>query len=494
MTESVGLTRLAARGAQLLVARNVAARGIGLVGTIALVALIGPALLGIFAVGLSLLRLLQVFGAFGLAPSVVRRTEPPTSGEQRALLSVQLGLGLSVVSIALVATFVLLPALDVPSGDARAMAVLLVVLPLTAWRVVPACLLERDMRFGALSVIELAEQLLFYCVALPTAALGLGIWSLTAGALAGAAGAGAIALAFVPRLLVPTVRLSPLRPLWRFAATYQLSHLLHVVRDFGLNALLLATAGATTAGIWALVQRLLLAPSCVLQALWRVGFVAYSQISDRREVERQAQKVLALAALALGALLATTTGALPALVEVVLGDEWDGVVLPFTLAALGIAVSGPLSGAILGLLQARGDLRAPLTGLTAQIVLLWSVAIVAAPALGADAIGAAWLAAALVDFGILLALSRPYAVLNLRPVAIGVGIAAAGGAIGQVVGSSIPNAAGLVLAAAAALATWSVLALVCMPSDFRRLAGLTGIPQFAGLLARRHPSQGAARA
>jgi len=197
----------------------------------------------------------------------------------------------------------------------------------------------------------------------------------------------------------------------------------------GPNLLLLMFAGSHVTGVWALAQRLLVAPVVLFQTVGRVGFVVFSRVVTREEDERQAQRVLGITALAAAALLATVVGRAPALVGGVLGHEWDGVVVPVTLAAAGWMMLGPLWVALWGLVQARGDLRGPLLGGAVQLGVLWTAAIALAPRFGAEAIGAAFLCALLATGTVLYVNSRRIVTLRLMTLALAGTIAAVAAAV-----------------------------------------------------------------
>ncbi len=458
-----------------MVARDLAIRVLTMAGGIVLAIILGPAAFGVWAVGLGLVAALQAVTRSGLAASLLRRVEAPTQGELNALFTFQIVFGLAAAATGLGLAFGLLPALGVRAHEAQALCLALLALPMSSPRVAPACVLERELQYVPLSIMDISEQLALYVVAVSLAALGAGIWSLAPAACASAAAGVAAGFAVSPVRVRPTLRLGVLRRIWRFGATFQLSESLYAVRDGGLNLLLLAFAGSHVTGIWALAQRLLVAPVVLFQTVGRVGFVAFSKVVTREEDERQAQRVLGVTALAAAALLATVVGSAPALVGGVLGHEWDGVVLPVTLAAVGWMVLGPLWVALWGLVQARGDLRAPLLGGTVQLAVLWLAAITLAPRFGAEAIGAAFLCALLVTGALLYVNSRRFVRLRLTTLALAGAIATVAAAAGRAVAEQLPTLTGLPLAVGMALGVWWVLAIAVMPRDLHRLASEAGV-------------------
>lgn len=458
-----------------MVARDAAIRVLTMAGGLVLAIMLGPAAFGVWAVGLGLVAALQAVTRSGFGASLLRRAEAPTQGELNALFTFQIWLGVGAAATGLALAFGLLPALGARAQEAQAVCLALLALPISSPRVAPACMLERELQYVPLSIMEVSEQFALYVVALSLAALGAGIWSLAPAACASAAAGVAAGLAVSPVRVRPTRRLGVLSRIWRFGATFQLSESLYAVRDGGLNLLLLTFAGSHVTGVWALAQRLLVAPVVLFQTVGRVGFVAFSKVATREEDERQAQWVLSVTALAAAALLATVVGGAPALVGGVLGEEWGAVVLPVTLAAVGWMVLGPLWVALWGLVQARGDLRGPLLGGAVQLAVLWAAAVTLAPRFGAAAIGAAFLCALLLTAALLYVSSRRFVRLRLTTLALAAAIGTAAAAAGRAVAEQMPTLTGLPLAVGAALAVWSVLALAFMPRDLQRLASEAGV-------------------
>ncbi len=463
-----------------MVARDLAIRVLTMTGGLVLAIVLGPGAFGVWAVGLGLVAALQAVTRSGLGATLLRRAEAPSEGELNALFTFQICFGLVAAAGGLGLAFGLLPALGARAEEAQAIGLALLALPISSPRVAPACVLERELQYVPLSVMDVTEQLALYGVAVSLAALGAGIWSLAPAACASAAAGVAAGLVVSPVRVRLTRRLGVLRRIWRFGAAFQLSESLYAVRDGGLNLLLLTFSGASVTGVWALAQRLLVAPVVLFQTVGRVGFVAFSKVASREEDERQAQRVLGITALAAAALLATIVGSAPALVGGVLGREWEGVILPVTLAAVGWMVLGPLWVALWGLVQARGDLRAPLLGGAVQLVVLWTAAIAFAPRFGAEAIGAAFLAALVATAALLYVNSRRFLRLRLTTLAHAALIATAAAAAGRAVADQMPTLTGLPLAVAAALAVWSVLAMALMPRDLQMLATEAGVSRILG--------------
>ena len=459
------------RGVRALVVRNVTGRALGMLGGLAMAALLGPADYGVAAVGVGALHFLTLIGAPGLAATALRRTEDPTEAELRALFTFQVIFGVVVAGMTSLVAFVVLPALDAASDEMNAIALLSFTLPVTAWRLVPTTLLERDMHYGAIARIDIVEGLGYYAIAIPLAATGFGLPSVAVGLVGAALLADVLAIHARPVVPRPTLRFGALRPLVRFGAKYQFNNLLGVTRDTGVIVLLLSFAGAEIAGIWALVQRIMQAPLTVLHAIWRIAFVAFSKIQHQaEETRRMAQRILDLTAVGAPGLFGLVVAVTPAVVDVVLGDEWQDAVVPTALVAFGWLINGPISGAVLGLVQSRNQLRAPIVAAGIDIVVMSATAVLLAPVWGVTALAGAWVAVSALRAALYVHAARSIVTLDLRPIAFGVSVGIAVAAAGVAAGEAAQGVLALVAAGAAAVAVWLVLAGLLRPRDMRWLA------------------------
>lgn len=126
-------------------------------GSIAIARLLSPSELGIYAISMAALGLVQVFATFGIASYIVREAElAPGTLDTAFTVNALLALGLTAILIGL--SFVAAPVL----GDARAGSVLQVValsnlLGILSFR--PAAMLQREMQFKLLSIISVTNGL-----------------------------------------------------------------------------------------------------------------------------------------------------------------------------------------------------------------------------------------------------------------------------------------------------------------------------------------------
>ena len=445
------LRERAASGAVLIAMRSVGVLVIGLCGYLIFARVLSPAEFGIVALGLSITFFGHFLADAGLGAALLRRHDPPT----RLELASVTGLQLAVMSMATL--LAVLIALLFESRTAAVTAVFLGALPLLAMRVPAAISLERELRYGPLVAVDVFEVLIFNAVAVTAVLLGSGPFGL-AGATIVKALAGTIALnRLAPGfIMMPRLRLAPLREMLRFGVMFQASGAVTLVRDFVGNVLVVAIGGYAMAGLAAIAGRVINVPVMMFQAVSRVSFPAMSRLlgageDPRRPIERG---VAIGAILAAGLLVPLAAGGPDALVFI-LGEPWReaGTILP--VVCLGLGIGMPITVIASGYLYALGDARTVLTANLAFTVTALASCAALLPLIGFLGVGIASMAGTLVNAALLSHAVRRHTGVTtisfvIRPVGAGLVAFAAGAA-----GASIYSAP-LAAAAAAAAASLAV--------------------------------------
>src|SRR5688572_2463588 len=154
-------------------------------GSVALMQLLTPREFGSFAIVQAALAIVVFFGDTGVGGALVRQAPAPTERQLSSVFYLQLAASLLLMTavLGLAGTIPRIWA-DLPQDAALVTRILAVDFVLTSLRVPPMLLLERQLRFGALSVIDIAGGLTFYGVAVALAFGGAGVWSLALAVLA----------------------------------------------------------------------------------------------------------------------------------------------------------------------------------------------------------------------------------------------------------------------------------------------------------------------
>ena len=163
--------RRAVTGAVVDALRGSGVRMVGLVGTLVTARLLTPYDFGLVAIGTTVFA----FGGFlddgGVGTALIRRPEPPTKSELQALVAFQFALDLIlVVGVGLVM---------LPFGLlGQVTTVIVLSLPLGAFRAPAYILYERQLDYRPMAVVEIVETSVYYVWAIATISIGWGVWGL----------------------------------------------------------------------------------------------------------------------------------------------------------------------------------------------------------------------------------------------------------------------------------------------------------------------------
>lgn len=377
------LTRVAGRGFLWSFAGGLGQATTGILAIVLLSRLLTPAEFGTAAAASLVVGLATVVSQLGVGPALVqRRTLEDEEVSAALLFSMALAACLALL-VVLVA-----PILNVLVGlppDSDLLRLLAVALPLSGFATVPMALLQRQLRFRAMTVVALLSAGPGSVgVSLVLALLGFGAYSLVWGTIAAAAitalGYGLLARPPLRAARVGDVWCS-VRPLLGFGGAYSVSQLGNWL---ALNADNLVTAnllGPGPLGIYSRAYRLLSEPANLIGgAADKVLFPALSQMRTDHERLRSAYlRATSLVALGAGPLSIMLCILAPELVHVLMGSEWSEVVVPLQILAVVLVP------------RASYKISGSLTRATGAVVgAAWRQWVYAAEVLVACAVGAQW--------------------------------------------------------------------------------------------------------
>ena len=303
--------------------------------TIVVMRLLEPHDYGVFAIALMIQGFIATFAELGFGVALVQAPEV-TETQRRMAATLLLLLNTAIAGvIALVAPWVA-RAYDDP-GVTTIMWALSAELCVAAVGAVPTAMLERELRFRALSIVQIAAGVSGSLVTLTTALAGAGVWALVAGtrtlalvrtvgtliAYGGVVWPGRV----VPDAVRPMVTVGghtlAMRALWYWfgqADNLFLGLLLHVSQLGAYN-----TAS----------QLAMLPAGKAMEAVNRVAFPVLCQLRDQvAEMRATAGRVRGLLALYGFGVCWGLAAVAPEFVLLVLGDKWYAARWPLTILSL----------------------------------------------------------------------------------------------------------------------------------------------------------------
>ncbi len=427
---------------------------VGFVGSIFLARMLAPHDFGVVAIGTSLIMVGTALGDGGLASGLIRREAPPTHGELRAALALQLALTCTLAFIAASLGYAL-------GGSGEVVALMMLSLPMSAIQTPARISLWRALRFGPIASSEAAGVIASYVWSISGVLLGFDVWALASGVVVRSLVSSCYVIyAGGLGVVLPSLREArTLRSVVAFGLQFQAVSLVALARDQGLNVGVAAIAGVSTLGIWTLTKRLLELPVLLFEPLHRVSFPLLSHMrAARQDPTRLMDRGIAIAGTASGLVLVAFAASASELVPAVFGEQWRaaGTIVPFICAAL--LVAGPLSVVAVGFLYAGNEPSVVVKVTIVHTIVVFAVALPLLPTVGPEAIGMGSLSGAIVDAAIMAtAIARRSAARPLRAHLPTLVIAAPAALIGMAVTAGAGT--GLVAAIAGGLAAASVYLL-----------------------------------
>lgn len=345
------LGALARRGVSILVLRTVVVQLTVFGGQIALARLLVPADFGIFAIVQFALSFFVFFGDAGLGGALIQKKEAPTQRELSSVFFTQLMIASTViVVVGVTSSFMRSVWPDLPESSPWLLRALSIEFLLTTLRTIPNILMERDLHFGKLAIIDLCASLTFYATAITLAATGLGVWAFVIAVLAQGSVATTLAYSFRPFRPSLVFDRELLRPILRFGVPFQMNRVVGFVNGALTPLYAGAKLGAGPLGFINWSQSTAYSPLRLVDIFGRIAFPLYSRLQEDKPIlgETFGRTVHLCAAFA-AFFVALFFGLGPQLIVIVFGGQWLPAlpVLQVYAAAISVGFLAPLVGAVL---------------------------------------------------------------------------------------------------------------------------------------------------
>lgn len=357
------------KGIVALVSRTVAVQVVVFGGSVALMRLLSPREFGVFAIVQSVLAVVVFFGDTGVGGALVRQREAPTERQLSSVFYLQVAVSLALMA-AIVAVAGVLPRIwpDLPDDAPLLLRITAADFVLVSLRIAPMLLLERQLRFGMLSLMDVAGGLTFYLVAVALAFAGFGVWALAAAVLARAV-LITVLVFYVsdwrPRAIFAW---SDLGPLVRFGLAQQSRNIIGLVNDAVTPFWGGRMLGVTAVGYLNWARQTAYFPLKMVDTLRTVGFPLFARLQhDRALLGESLGRAIHLCAFVTCASVGLCVGLGEPLTRFVFSEQWLPAV-PLLVVFAGAISVGFLSPLVASALDAIGR-----PGVFARVALLWTV-------------------------------------------------------------------------------------------------------------------------
>jgi len=342
-------------GVFLLTGRTVIQQLIVLVGNVYLARLLGPLEFGAFWIIQFALSFFTLFGDAGFGGALIQKRHSATKEELSSVFWAQMLMGLCVVGV----VFATAPWLveiwpTLPHHAAWMLRALSLSLLLTSLRVIPTILMERELHFGRLSLIDLMLTLSFYGCAVWLAQSGHGSNSLIVAVLVQGLVGVVTAFALHPWLPGLHFSLPILRPILKFGIAFQAKNIIGFVNGAVMPLYAGRVLGPYPLGIVTWSQNTAFFPLKVVEILGRVNFPLLSRLQhDEQAFARTLEKTIQICSVVTLLFVALFLGLGPKLVHIIYGDKWVPALPTFYVFTVAISI-GFVSPIVNGALDAVG--------------------------------------------------------------------------------------------------------------------------------------------
>ena len=278
--------KLAKEGVANLVIWQMISRIFTFIGGIILSRILSPVDFGIFGITTFVVGTVALFGRFGLGPSLIRKKK------QIELIDLQTGFTLQqiLMSIVVLILWISAPIIvnlykTVPSEAVILIRVIAFNLFLNTWRSMSVLLLDRNMRYKTIAILQLSQKLIYQIVAVVFAVFGYGVWSLIWAVLLRSVIGTILTYYSAPWKISFRLNLSVARRLIRFGIPFQFQVVIASIRGWVTPMLVGGLIGPAAVGFVTWANKRAKIPTQIFGgSVARVSFSHFSRLQDYPEI------------------------------------------------------------------------------------------------------------------------------------------------------------------------------------------------------------------
>lgn len=351
-----------------LTARQIALRAISFISLNLILAKVLPVeTLGIFNIAASVITFFAFFSDVGLAASLIQKEKIDPEDVKTTFTIQQLLVGtLSLIIIAGAPFFGQFYNLD--EAGVWLIRILGMAFFLASLKVVPSVLLERELKFTPLVMVEVVETVLFNGLLIILVLSGGGIWSFSVAALVRGVVGVVMIYAISPTKVGFEISQAAAVKLLSFGIPYQLNSLLALLKDKLVPLVIAKMVGVVGVGYITWSQAVAFLPLEIMNIVIRITFPAFSRLQeDKTALSKAVEKSLFMTTLVVYPLLFGLAAILPSVVSLVVSPKWQPATLSFYLFAFS-ALWAVVSTVLTNTLNAMGYIKT-----TLKLMIFWTV-------------------------------------------------------------------------------------------------------------------------
>lgn len=352
-----------------LTARQVALRAISFVTLNLILARVLPVeTLGIFNIATAIITFFAFFSDIGLAASLIQKKEEVTEDDIKTVFTIQQTI-VTVLSLIIIFGAPLIGNFySLDESGIWLVRVLGLSFFLSSLKVVPSVLLERQLKFQPVVMVEIVETLIFNVLLIVLVMSNFSIWSFSLAALSRGISGTVLIYLLAPAKVGISINKQAARQLLTFGIPYQANSLLAMLKDRLAPLVIARMVGPVGIGYITWSQALAFLPLEIMNVVIRITFPAYSRLQDNKEVlGRAVEKSLFATSLMVYPVLFGLGAILPSLVTYVVSPKWQPAVSSFYLFAFS-TYWAVISTTFTNTLNATGLIKT-----TLKLMIMWTI-------------------------------------------------------------------------------------------------------------------------
>ena len=309
------------KGAAWMVLFKLLDRSLGIVSMLVLARVLVPADFGLVAMAMSLIALLELFGAFGLDVALIQRSDATRTHFDTAwTLNVLVGLVIATLLVTLAWP------LSWFYGEPRLVAVvctLAVGSLVQGFENIGVVVFRKELEFHREFRFLITKRLLTFCVSVSLALWLKNYWALAIGIIVSRA--GGVIISYAAHAFRPRLSLAATGEFLHFSKWLVLSNIAFFLKERSPEFIVGRLAGAHAVGVLNLSLEISSLPGTELIApINRAAFPAYARLAhDRQALNREFVSVLSLIALVVTPIVIGIALVSPLVVALLLGPRWS---------------------------------------------------------------------------------------------------------------------------------------------------------------------------
>jgi teichuronic acid exporter len=304
--------------------------------TLVVMRLLAPADYGLMGLAMMMTGFFALFNRLGAVPGLIQKREIDGT-----LVRKVYGLLLLTNCILYIIIFVGAPYFATFFNQpqlAEIIRVLGILLLLDSLAAIPGALLQRDLKFKSISLIELSSTIIGSLSGLALALAGFGVWALVGGNLVKPAINTILLIKYTRLGILPQFNFSGLGAVLSFGTKVSAAQIVWYISS-NLDVFLIGRVlGNEMLGIYSVAYNLALMPTNKIMSLSnQIAFAAYSRMQDERtRVIKYFQESVTLAALMFFPVSWGMSAVADDLVAIALGPKWQQGAIVLRIITLGI--------------------------------------------------------------------------------------------------------------------------------------------------------------